>query len=132
MMPDKRPQKTSTKPRALLSVPLTPEQKSELARRAGAKPVSTYAREVLFPVNDNAPPLPPRIRRDKGREALAASVLAQIGKSEVASSLREIARGVRLGIIVLTPETDAALREAAESVHAAAQAALRILGVRPR
>lgn len=132
MMPDKRPQKKSIKPRALLTVPLSPEQKSELARRAGARPISAYAREMLFPANDNAPPIPRRIRRDKGREVLSAAVLAQLGKSEVASSLREIARGVQLGIIVLTPETDAALREAAASVHSAAQAALRIMGVRPR
>lgn len=132
MMPDKRLQKKSTKPRALLTVPLSPEQKSALARRAGARPISAYARDVLFPANDNAPPVPRRIRRDKGREALAASVLAQLGKSEVANSLREIARGVQLGIIVLTPETDAAVREAAASVNSAAQAALRIMGVRSR
>ena len=131
-MPDERPQKKSIKPRVLLSVPLSPEQKSELVRRAGVKPVSSYARDVLFAANDNSPPTPRRIRRDKDREALAASVLAQLGKSEVASSLREIARGVRLGIIVLTPETEAALREAAETVNAAAQSALRFLGARPR
>lgn len=132
MMPDERPQKKSTKSRVLLSVPLSPEQKSELARRAGARPISTYARDVLFPANDNAPPIPRRIRRDKNREELAASVLAQLGKSEVASSLREITRGVQLGIIVLTPETDAAICEAAASVNSAAQAALRIMGVRSR
>lgn len=132
MMPDERPQKKSIKPRALLTVPLSPEQKSELVRRAGAKPVSTYVRDMVFPANDNAPQVPRRIRRDKGREALAASVLAQLGKSDVASSLREIARGVELGIIVLTPETDAAVREAAASVNSAAQAALRIMGVRSR
>lgn len=131
-MPKERPQKKPAKPRVLLTVPMSPEQKSELARRAGARPVSSYARDVLFPANDNAPAMPRRIRRNKNREALAASVLAQLGKSEVASSLREIARGVRLGIIVLTPETESALREASESVHAAAQAALRILGVRSR
>jgi Mrp family chromosome partitioning ATPase len=132
MMPDERPQKKSIKHRVLLSVPLSPEQKRELVRRAGVKPISNYAREVLFAANDNTPPKPRRIRRDKDRETLAAGVLAQLGKSEVASSLREIARGVRLGVIVLTPETETALREAAETVNAAAQAALRILGVRPR
>lgn len=130
MMPDKRPQKTSAKPRVLLSVPLTPEQKMDLVRRAGTKPISTYARSLLFAANDN--PKPSRIRSRKSREQIAATTLAQLGKSDVAASLREIARGVQLGIIVVTPETDAALRSAAANVNAAAQAALRALGVKPR
>lgn len=127
MMPDKRPKKRTFKPRVLLSVPLTPDQKMDLLRRAGTKPISRYARDVLFAANDN--PKPSRIRSRKSREHLAATVLSQLGKSEVASSLREIARGVQLGIIVVTPETDAALREAATNVNAAARAALRALGV---
>jgi hypothetical protein len=130
MMPDKRPQKRTTKPRVLLSVPLTPEQKMDLLRRAGTKPVSRYARDVLFAANDN--PRPARIRSRKSREVMAATILAQLGKSDVASSLREIARGVQLGIIMVTPETDAALREAAADVNAAAKAALRALGINKR
>jgi len=130
MMPEDRPQPRTDKSRILLSVPLTPEQKDDLVRRAGARPVSAYARDVLFAANDNKPPR--RVRRLKNREELAASILAQLGKGEAAASLREIARGVRLGIIVITPETDSALREATQSVSAAAQAALRALGVKPR
>jgi len=126
MMPEKRPLKKSTKPRVLLSVPLTPEQKTDLLRRAGKKPISSYARDVLFAANDN--PKPSRIRSRKSRQVMAATILAQLGKSDVASSLREIARGVQLGIIGVTPETDAALREAAANVNAAAKAALRALG----
>lgn len=130
MMPKERPQKKPAKPRVLLTVPMSPEQKSELARRAGARPVSSYARDILFPAHDNAPAMPRRIRRNKNREAFAAAVLAQLGKCEAAGSLREIARGVRLGTIVVSPETDAALRQAANDVSAAARAALRILAVR--
>jgi hypothetical protein len=130
MMPDKRPQTKNAKPRVLLSVPLTPEQKMDLLRRAGTKPVSCYARDLLFAANDN--PRPARIRSRKSREVMAATILAQLGKSDVASSLREIARGVQLGIIVVTPETDAALREAAANVNAAAKAALRALGINKR
>ena len=130
MMPDKRPQKKPTKPRVLLSVPLTPEQKMDLLRRAGTKPVSSSARDVLFAANDN--PRPARVRSRKSREVMAATILAQLGKSDVASSLREIARGVQLGIIGTTPETDAALREAAANVNAAAKAALRALGINKR
>lgn len=130
MMPDKRPLKKSTKRRVLLSVPLTPEQKTDLVRRAGIKPLSNYARELLFAANDN--PQPRRSRKQKDKYQCAATVIAQLGKSDVAKSLQEIARGARLGIIVITPETDAALREAADHVSAAAQAAQRVLGVKPR
>lgn len=130
MMSKKRPQQNSAKPRVLLSVPLTPEQKTELVRRAGIKPLSNYARELLFVANDN--PQPRRSRKQKDKYQFAATVIAQLGKSDFARSLREIARGARLGIIVITPETDAALREAAAHVSAAAQAAQRVLGVKPR
>ncbi|MFM9942972.1 MAG: hypothetical protein ACKVP7_26175 [Hyphomicrobiaceae bacterium] len=129
-MPEDRPT-SPRKVRILLSVPLSPDQKSELVRRAGVRPISAYARDVLFPANDN--PAPRRASpRDREQEQLAASILAQLGKGEAASSLREIARGVRLGTIVVTPETDAVLREAAANVNATAQAALRALGVRFR
>jgi|GEM_PF-2090793 len=128
-MPENR-QKNVRAPRLLLSVPLTPAQKDELLSRAGVKPVSAYARELLFPANDNKPKR--GVRRLKKREEFAASVLAQLGKGEAAASLREISRGVRLGVIIVTPETDTALREAAESITAAAQAALRALGVKHR
>jgi hypothetical protein len=128
-MPENR-QKTVRESRLLLSVPLTPAQKEELLRRAGVKPISAYAREVLFPANDNKPRR--GVRRLKKREELAATVLAQLGKGEAAASLREISRGVRLGIITITPETDAALRDAARNISVTAQAALRALGVKPR
>lgn len=130
MMPKERLQQKRNKQRVLLSVPLTPEQKDDLLRRAGTKPVSTYARDVLFPANDNKPIR--RLRRLKKREELAASLLAQLGKCEAANSLREIARGVRLGIITITPETDAALRDAARNISVTAQTALRALGVKLR
>jgi hypothetical protein len=130
MMPEDPLPQARRKPRVLLSVPLSPEQKVELLRRAGAKPVSTYARAILFPANDN--PAPRRARRHKDREQFAGTLLAQLGKSEAATSLREIAHAVQLGTIVVTPETDSALREAAQSVADAAQAALRALGVKPR
>lgn len=92
--------------------------------------MSAYAREVLFAANDN--PSPRRARKYQSQKELASALLAQLGKGEAARSLREIARGVRLGTIVVTPETDAALREAAESVNAAAQGAMRLLGIKPR
>ena len=128
-MPEDRPT-SPRKARRLLSVPLSPEQMGELSHRAGGKPVSAYARDVLFAANDNAAPR--RARKHDDRSALAAALLAQLGKGEAASSLREIARGVQLGIIVMTPETDAALRATAESVNAAAQGAMRLLGIKPR
>ena len=130
MMPDKRLLKKSANSRVLLSVPLTPEQKTELVRRAGIKPLSNYARELLFAANDN--PQPRRSRKQKDKYEFAATVIAQLGKSDVARSLQEIARAARLGIIVITPETDAALREAAAHVSAAAQAAHRVLNVKRR
>lgn len=39
----------------MLSIPLTLELKADLERRAGQRPISAYARDMLFPANDNVP-----------------------------------------------------------------------------
>lgn len=128
-MPEDRPKQTS---RVILSIPLTPDLKTQLERRAGRRPVSAYAREVLFPANDNAPcnlRTPRHSRKD--RQALAA-ILARLGVMEVSGSLHELARLARLGALPITPEVEAALLEARADMAAIKTLLMKALGLRER
>lgn len=133
MMPDERPQQKS-KPRILLSVPLEPEQKTELMRRAGRQPLSAYVRERLFAANDNAPSKARQKRHSspvKDHAALSA-LLAKMGKLDAAASLTDLARLARMGALPMSPETEAALNQACADVAAIKSLLMKALGVRQR
>jgi hypothetical protein len=122
------------KARVVLSIPLSPAQKAELERRAGARPLSVYAREALFPANDNAPKEIRAARHGspvKDRQALAA-VLARLGQSDAASSLRELARAIRLGAMPITPETESAIQRACADLENTKGLIMKALGLRQR
>ncbi|MBA4233884.1 MAG: hypothetical protein C0465_25260 [Ralstonia sp.] len=134
MMPDERPLPKTDKPRILLSVPLTAEQKTELLQRAGRQPLSAYARDRLFAANDNAPVKNRKTRHSaavKDHKALA-EILARLGKSDQASSLTELSRLARLGALPVTPETEAALLQASADIAAIKSLLMKALGVRER
>lgn len=120
------------KSRVLLSVPLSPEQRAELERRAGKNPLSTYARACLFPANDNTPVRADRSRGTspvKDHTALAA-VLAKIGQAELTDSLRQIALLARFGALPITPETEAAIQKACREVAEIKALLMKALGVK--
>lgn len=129
MMPENRPKQTS---RVILSIPLTPDLKADLERRAGRRPISAYARDVLFPANDNAPrkPRAPRHNR-KDRQALAA-ILARIGSTESSGSLHEMAHLARLGALPMTPEVEATLLQACADIEAIKTLLMAAMGLRER
>ena len=134
MMPDERPQQKSAKARILLSVPLEPEQKNELVRRAGRQSLSAYVRERLFAANDNAPAKPRRKRHSspvKDHAALSA-LLAKLGKLDAAASLTDLARLARMGALPMSPETEAALTQACADVADIKSLLMKALGVRQR
>lgn len=129
MMPEKRQKQSS---RVILSIPLTHDLKSDLERRAGRQPVSAYARDLLFPANDNAPR---KIRSarysQKDRHALA-SVLAKLGAMETSASLLELTRLARLGALPVTPELEATLQQACTDLAAIKTLLTKALGLRER
>lgn len=133
MMPEERLPTKTAKPRRILSVPVSPEQMSELARRAGRQPVSAYARAQLFPANDNQPAKkqPRGVAPVKDHAALAR-ILAAIGTSDAGSSLRAMAHLARMGALPITPETEAALLKACADIAALKAMLMKALGVRER
>lgn len=134
MMPKERPMhRNRPKTRIILSVPVSPEQRAELERRAGREALSTYARGVLFPANDNEPVSPPRrIAAPLKDHAALASVLAKLGASGIGPSLQEMARLSLLGALPLSPETEAALSQACNDVAAIKMLLMNALGIRER
>jgi hypothetical protein len=134
MMPDERPQQKSAKARILLSVPLEPEQKTELLRRAGRQPLSAYVRDQLFAANDNAPSKPRQKRHGapvKDQTALS-ELLGKLGKLDAAASLTDLARLARLGALPMTPETEAAVDQACADIADIKSFLMKALGVRQR
>ncbi|CFX24293.1 putative Glycosyltransferase [Candidatus Filomicrobium marinum] len=131
-MSEKRPKPANSKARRILSVPLTPEQMADIARRAGRAPLSAFARAQLFPANDNQPAPSVRTRgaapvRD---DAAIAEVLAKLGKTDLGGSLREMARLARLGALPLTSETEAEIQRACRDVRDIKTLLMTALGIR--
>lgn len=128
-MREPRPNSKPVKARRILSLPLSPEQLIELARRAGRKPLSAYARDQLFPVNDN---IAPRVARPRSQTtaAYAARVLALLGPT--ASSLHSIAQGIASGLLPYAPDTEAAVLKACADVAEMKTVLIKALGIRER
>ena len=131
MMSQDRPRTTRPKTRVLLSVPLSTEQKVELARLAGAKPVSAYARERLFPANDNeAPAQPARTRAPAKDTAALAKALALLGP--VSSVLKSLAHAMASGALPFSPNTEAAILKACADITETKALLMKGLGIRER
>lgn len=131
-MSEERPKPANAKTRRILSVPLTPEQMAELARRAGRAPLSAFAREQLFPANDNepAPAIRTRCAAPVRDDAALAEVLAKLGKTDLAGSLREMARLAQLGALPLTPETESDIQQTRRDVREIKMLLMTALGIR--
>jgi hypothetical protein len=126
MMPAERPSK---KHRHILSVPFTPEQMADLARRAGRRPLSAFVRDHLFPANDNNPPKP-LLARPAEQAAFAAKVLAVLGP--VSTTLKSIAHAMESGVLPFAPDTEAAVLKACADIAKMKTLLMKALGVRER
>lgn len=114
---------------APFSLRLTFEERAQLKKMAGDMPLGAFIKAVLF---DGGPH---HVRRGgkKGRikddEALAR-VLAALGGSRLSSNLNQLARAVNTGTLPVTPETEADLKDACESVITMRQDLMQALGLR--
>ena len=117
------------KSRLILSVPMSPEQMAQLAHRAGGKPLSVYARDQLFPANDNTAPKTLRPRSPL-KSDFAAKVLASLG--QISRSLHSIAHGVASGLLPYAPDTEAAVLKACADIGEMKAVLMKALGIRER
>ena len=104
-----------TKPRrraSPFSLRLSEAEKARLVAEAKGTPLGTYIKAKVMGA-------PLRARRSgpavEDRKALAQA-LALLGQSRFASNLNQLAHAIHLGILPLTPETEAELREACTAV----------------
>lgn len=125
------PSTPSRKKRTILSIPVTPEERTDLDRRRGKAPLATYARNCLFPANDNAKAASRRARRQAGTDdAVHAAILAKLGSANIRRNLDDMARLARLGALPVTPETEAALQQACCDVAEIKSLLMKALRVR--
>lgn len=97
------------------SLRLTFEQRARLEREAGNIPLGAYILERLF--NGDSPP--PRRRGKnpvKDHHALA-QLLGKLGQSRLSANLNQLAKSANTGSLPVTPDTEAALNEAAADVR---------------
>lgn len=92
-------------------------------------PLGTYIKSRLF---DAGPSV--RVRRKgltiQDREAHARA-LALLGSSRLSSNLNQMAHAVNIGVLPVTPETEAELYEAVRDVRSIRQLLLAALGLKP-
>lgn len=126
-MPESSKKHKSAKARHILSVPISPEQVALLSHRAGRKPLSAYAREQLFPANDNAP----KVKRPRALPAnQAAKALALLGPTS--TSLKAISQAMASGLLPFAPDTEAAVLKACTDVAEIKALLMKALGIRER
>lgn len=110
------------------SLRLTIEERAELERRAGSKPLGQFIREQCL--GKSAEPRAGKRRRAKVDHALFAQALAVLGGSHLASNMNQIAKAAHMGALPVTPDLMADLDAACADIKAMRGALLRALGKR--
>lgn len=106
------------------SIRLMARERDFLVKQANGKPVAKYVREKLFHANDND-----LVLDMASKQRLLAEILARLGRSDIAKSLRELADASRIGALAMTPESEAQIAQALvelEEIHALLMKALNV------
>jgi hypothetical protein len=120
------PARKETPPRPI-SVRVTHEERAALEKEAGAQTLSAYIRSVLF---DSPGTRRKSVKRpDLDRVALAR-ILALLGQSELAASLKMIAGAARTGTLECGPDLLTALREASVDIAFMRADLIRAIGIK--
>lgn len=108
------------------SLRLSFEERAALEKAAGNQPLGRYIREQLF---NGERPRRRRARRSPVADHVAlARVLSALGKSRLTNNLNQLAKAVNTGSLPVTPDTDAAIKEACADVRAIRLDLLKALG----
>lgn len=116
----------------IFTLRLTPEERARLEKDAGSLALGEYVRLTLFGENDRQAVRPRRKpKASPVRDEFShAQVLGVLGKSELASSLRTLAKASRLGALPVTQETEKAILSACTRVEGAVSALMAALRVK--
>lgn len=108
------------------SMRLTPCEHQRLDELSGRLTYSEYARERLF--GDNAVKRRARNRYPVKDHAELSRLLAWLGASRISNNLNQIAFAVNTGALELTPEQEATLNDACQSVQSIKAMLTKALG----
>ena len=115
---------------APFSLRLSADERERLVHAAKGAPLGGYIKAKLFA--DDSQPI--RLRRTglpvEDRAALAQA-LALLGRSRLSSNLNQLAHAVNIGVLPVTPETEADLREALSDVREIRRLLMAALGMKP-
>ncbi len=112
-MPDQT--KTGSAP---FSIRLTPEERQALENRAGRQALGAYIRARLFDDKGETGKHTRAARRPALKDdKTLARLLAELGRSHLASNLNQLARAANSGSLPVTSETEQALAEACADVR---------------
>lgn len=99
------------------------EERARLEQLADGQPLGAYIRSRLL----DAPPRRKSLSVND-KDALLR-VLGQLGQSRLANNLNQLAKQANLGTLPITPDTEAALQQAADDVAAMRKLMIDALGL---
>jgi hypothetical protein len=111
------------------SLRFTKEERAELDRRAGTKPLGQYIREKLF--GDAASPRAVKRRKPGVDQKSLSQALGLLGQSRLASNMNQIAKAAHMGALPVTPELSSDLDRACADIRAMRTLLMRALRMEP-
>ena len=112
---------------APFSLRLSQDERARLLLEAGDQTLGAYIRERLF--GDSLPKRRPHRRRPIKDEQALAQALGQLGNSHLANNLNQLAKAANTGSLSVSRETEEALRQAIDDVHAMRRMLMQALGL---
>ncbi len=109
------------------SLRLTREERAQLHAQAGDQPLGAYIRHQLL--GDKAQKRR-RTRRPGVDHQKLALVLAELGRSRLASNLNQLAKATNMGTLDVSADLEQELREACQSIAAMREKLVSALGVK--
>jgi len=123
------PRRRKRKPTdAPFSLRLTWEERDRLKAAAGRQPLGAYIRSVLL--GDGAAPRKARSTTPVADHQALGKLLGELGKSRLSSNLNQLARAANSGSLPVTPDTEAALREACRNIERMRRELVAALGLK--
>ncbi len=124
----KPPSKSKANAAAPFSIRFTREERDRLQAEAGQQPLGAYIRSRLL--GDTADKR--RVsRRPRIDQEVTARLLAELGKSRLASNMNQLAKAANMGTLDLGPEVARDIRAACAAITDMRAALILALGVRP-
>ena len=113
---------------APFSLRLTSEERSQLEAQAGAMPLSSYIKSVVFAAE--APKYRKRRKPPVAEQQLLAEVLVRLGQTRQSNNLNQIAKHLNQGTLIVDPELEEDLKRAVAEVAWIRATIMEALGVK--